>query len=375
MARTVADLVAAMERIAPTAHAADWDNVGLLVGARDWPLRSALLTIDTTAAVLDEAERTAASALVSYHPPIFAPVSTLTDGSPAGRLVLRAAAARIAVHSPHTALDAAPGGLGDWLAEGFGKARACEPLQPAYDLPASEETKLVTFVPADAVDAVRSALAAAGAGRIGNYELCSFELRGQGTFLGNEASNPAVGARGVLERVDEVRLEMVCPRAALAAAIAVLRGAHPYEEPPIEVHPLAPRPRRDAGQGRFVELADDIDVQGAVARVKQRLGVATVRVAAPRGPAARVSRIALCPGAGGELLEPALACGCELFFTGEMRHHDVLAAHERGCAVVLAGHTNTERPFLPVLAARLRGELPGVDVAVATADRWPLAIA
>src|SRR5581483_10782935 len=123
-----------------------------------------------------------------------------------------------------------------------------------------------------------------------------------------------------------------------------------------------------AGQGRFVELADDIDVQGAVARVKQRLGVATVRVAAPRGPAARVSRIALCPGAGGELLEPALACGCELFFTGEMRHHDVLAAHERGCAVVLAGHTNTERPFLPVLAARLRGELPGVDVAVATAD-------
>jgi dinuclear metal center YbgI/SA1388 family protein len=362
-----------MEAIAPTRHAASWDNVGLVLGGREWPLRSLLLTIDATHAVLDEAEACGASAIVAYHPPLFAPQRSLTDATPAGRIALRAAAAKIALHSPHTALDAAPGGLCDWLAEAFGGGRVA-PLEPASDLPASEETKLVTMCPAEAVDAVRAALGAAGAGRIGNYDECSFELRGQGTFLGNESANPAVGASGVLERVEEVRLEMVCPRSSLAAAIAALRAAHPYEEPPIEIYPLDARPRGDAGQGREIALAAPIALSAAVAMVKERLGVPGLRVAAPAGLDARVTRVALCPGAGGEMLAGSLARGCDLFFTGEMRHHDVLAASERGCAVILAGHTNTERPYLPVLAQRLGAALEGVAVAISSADRWPLAV-
>lgn len=372
MPRSVADLAEALEGLAPRRLAAEWDNVGLLLGARDWPLGPVLLAIDLTRAVLDEALAAGATAIVAYHPPIFGARREFTADTPGGRVLLDAAAARIALISPHTALDAAPGGLADWLAEGLGEG-ARQPLEPAAELPSGEAVKIVTMAPPEAVEAIRGALSETGAGRIGDYEQCSFELRGEGTFRGGEATNPAVGRRGALERVAEVRLEMVCSRASLGRALHALRQAHPYEEPPVEVHPLEARPSGEAGQGRLVDLATPVSLSELVARVKARLGTARLRVAAPRGMDERVRRVGLCPGAGGELFEPARRAGCEVYFTGEMRHHEVLAASSAGCAVLLAGHTNTERPFLPVLAERLSSKLDGVAVAVSRADRWPLA--
>ncbi len=374
MQATVADLVRAMEAIAPLRHAASWDNVGLLLGDAERPLRSVLLAIDLTAAVAAEARATNAGAVVAYHPPIFRPRKSLTAADPQGRVLLALAEAGIAVHSPHTALDAAPGGLADWLVAGLGEGTTA-PIEPASDLPAGEAVKIVTMVPEDSLEALREAMARAGAGRIGEYDLCSFELRGEGTFRGSDASNPAVGRRGLLERVPEVRLEMVCGRDSLAAALSALRGAHPYEEPPIEVHGLEARPRVDAGVGRVLHLARPARLGDVVERMKRRLGVERVLLAAPRGLDAEVRAIGACPGAGGELFGAARAMGADLYLTGEMRHHDVLAASEAGCALVLAGHTNTERPFLPELAARLRTTLDGVAVSVSESDRWPLRVA
>ncbi|MFM8409191.1 MAG: Nif3-like dinuclear metal center hexameric protein [Alphaproteobacteria bacterium] len=374
MQATVGDLVRAMEAIAPLRHAASWDNVGLLLGDAGAPLSSVLLAIDLTAAVADEARDRGASAVVANHPPIFRPRKSLTSADPAGRALLSLARAGIAVHSPHTALDAAPGGLADWLVGGLGAGQA-SPIEPVADLPAEEAVKIVTMVPEDSVVALREAMARAGAGRIGEYDLCSFELRGEGTFRGSDASSPAVGRRGVFECVPEVRLEMVCGRASLAAALSALRGAHPYEEPPIEVHGLEPRPRADAGAGRLLRLDAPVRLGELVERAKRRLGVEHLLVAAPRGLDAEVRAVGACPGAGGELFGAASAQGADAYLTGEMRHHDVLAASEAGRAVLLAGHVNTERPFLPELAARLRAALDGVSVAVSEADRWPLRIA
>jgi len=374
MQPTVADLVRAMEAIAPLRHAASWDNVGLLLGDADRPLRSVLLAIDLTAAVAAEARATGAGAVVAYHPPIFRPRKSLTTADPQGRALLSLASAGVAVHSPHTALDAAPGGLADWLVDGLG-AGTTAPIEPAAERPAEEAVKIVTMVPEEAAAAVRESMAAVGAGRIGEYDLCSFEIRGEGTFRGSDASRPAIGRRGVLERVAEVRLEMPCGRDALPAALAALRRTHPYEEPPIEVHGLDPRPSTDAGAGRVRRLGAPARLGEVVERVKRRLGVEQVLVAAPHGLDAEVRSIGACPGAGGELLAAARAMGADLYLTGEMRHHDVLAASESGCAVVLAGHTNTERPFLPELAARLRSALDGVSVEVSAADRWPLRVA
>jgi dinuclear metal center YbgI/SA1388 family protein len=366
----VSDLTNALHSLAPLQYASDWDNVGLLIGADDWPAASVLLTVDLTEPVLQEAISGGTQAVVAYHPPIFRPLAALTDRETSQRIALTAATAKIAVYSPHTALDAAPGGINDWLADalGTGDRRALE-AHEAHS--ATERNKIVTFCPADAADTVRNGLASVGAGRIGDYEVCSFEIAGRGTFLGGAASSPAVGRAGRLERVDEVRLEMVCPDESLALAVATLRQLHPYEEPPVEVYRLQPRPLRSVGVGRRVVLDQKTDLSRLVERIKHVLGVKQLRVATAPGGPRKYRTIGLCPGAGGSLLDAAIAQGCELFITGEMRHHDVLSAQDRGCTVILAGHTNTERGYLKVLRKRLAAALPMTRIQVSRKDTVP----
>lgn len=378
MSISVAALVAAMESIAPPWLAEDWDNVGLLLGSAHAPLAGpVLLTIDLTEAVLAEAIAQRAGAVVSYHPPIFEPLRAVNDRTAKGRVLLGAARAGIAVYSPHTAIDAAPGGLGDWLADAVlepGRPRGADrrALRPTGVRPPTQQVKIVTFVPEKQVEAVRGALASSGAGLIGNYEACSFSVEGTGTFLGNARSRPAVGKAGELESHRELRLEMVCSKAALSLALATLRQFHPYEEPAIDVYPLLPQPARDTGQGRRLVLDHPATLAVLVPRIKAALGVSHVQLAAAGREA--VTRIAVCPGSGGELWQAALAEGCELYLTGEMKHHEVLAATGAGLAVIAAGHTNTERPYLPVLAQRLGRLLPGVRVLTSTTDRDPMGV-
>ncbi len=353
----VFDLVAALEELAPTRYAAAWDNVGLLVGDPDAPLSRALLAIDYTPEVAAEAVRLQADAVVAYHPPVFKAQKTLCAGSPA----YDAAAAGIALYSPHTALDAAPGGTNDVLADAVGmKQRSA--LSPY--VPAESHHKLVVFVPADALDKVSSALFAAGAGHIGNYSACSFRAPGIGTFFGEAGAQPALGEAGRLEEVAEIRLEMVLPIASLGAAVAALRASHPYEEPAFDFVRLAPVPAT-VGMGRIGRVA--ISRGRLIDKLKAALGVDTVMVGGPFS--GRVTRVAVCAGAGGELLPEAMAQGAEVFVTGELRHHDALAAARGGVTVVCTRHSVSERIALAPLATKLGQRLPAVRIKLSRADR------
>ena len=378
---TVADLVASIERLAPPTLAESWDNVGLLLGDLADPLRGpVVLTIDLTASVLDEALAARASAVIAYHPPIFHPMKRLTGAAPGERTILRAARAGLAIYSPHTALDAAQGGLADWLGdavidEAAGDGADRRALRPHAHQPATQQVKVVTFVPAAAAEQVRGALASAGAGIIGNYVSCSFAIPGTGTFLAQSGASPKAGsgAPGRLEEVAEVRLEMVCSRAALALALTTLRSLHPYEEPAIDVYALEGHPRREVGVGRRLSLDHPLALTDLAARVKARLGVPHVLVAAAPGLERQpVARVAVCPGDGGSLIEAASADGCQAYVTGEMSHHEVWSCLNRGVGVILAGHTAAERGYLPVLAKRLGADVPGVQMMVSRADADPL---
>ncbi len=372
----IADLVAAVERIAPPELAEPWDNVGLLMGSRDARIAGPiLLTIDLTEAVAEEAVRLKCGAVVAYHPPIFEALKRITDSTEAGRVAIRLLGAGIAVYSPHTALDAAPGGMTDWLAEGLlgpkdagggGDRRA---LRSYSDLPRTQELKIVTFVPVAKLDGVRNAMASAGAGIIGNYTVCSFDSAGHGTFLGGPGSKPAAGRAGTLETSPEHRLEMVCSRGALALVLETLRRFHPYEEPAIDVYELVARPSRSVGAGRRITLDHAASLDELATRLKTHLGIDGVKI----GPANDhpIERIGVCPGAGGSLVPLALETGCQLFVTGEMKHHEIRAAIADGLSVMLAGHTQTERPFLKLLAPRLSKELGGAKVRVSAEDREP----
>ncbi len=359
-----------MDRLCPPVLAENWDNVGLLLGRRTDPLGSVLLCIDLLESVVDEAIAREVDAIVAYHPPIFTGLKSLTADTAQGGALLATIQAGIAVHSPHTAADAAVGGVNDWLADGLGEGDR-EAIRPAGMLPPTERFKIVTFVPTAAVEAVRVAMAAAGAGRIGGYDSCATESPVTGIFRGGEGTDPVVGERGRLERVEEIRLEMVCGTGALAAAIEALRAAHPYEEPPIEVHPLAPRPDPAIGAGRLVRLHRPVTTATLVDRLRRHLGTDRFSVHEPdRRRKHRV--IGLCAGSGAELMPDAFDRGATLFLTGELKHHDVLDAGRRDAAVILAGHTNTERGWLKVLRKTLRRELTGVEIETSKADRDPL---
>lgn len=368
----ITHIIAALERIAPPSFAAEWDNVGLLAGSRKGKAQRVMLTIDLTEAVLREALDAKCEMIVAYHPPIFHALKRLTDDGVEAATLLRAIREGVAIYSPHTALDAAVGGINDWLCEGLGRGDV-RALEPFSSIPETEQNKIITYCPAEAVPAIRNGLASIGAGRIGAYQLCSFEMPGSGTFLGGEGTSPVVGRRGELSRVNETRLEMVCPTAALALAVTALRQFHPYEEPPIEIIRFEKRPQRGVGQGRRLVLDQAVSLRTVIDRLKDRLGLKQVQVATPAEAPSKITHIGLCAGAGGSLLAGAMAQECQVFITGEMRHHEVLGAQANGCSVILAGHTNTERPYLKVLAKRLRDEADGdVEVMVSKRDVDPL---
>jgi len=376
----VQSLIDAMEQVAPARYAEPWDNVGLLVGDPEAPLKGPiLLTIDLTERVLEEAVLARAAAIVAYHPPIFAPLKRLTRDDARQRIVLTCAARNIAIYSPHTALDAAPGGVTDWLCECLSAsdepgriAGDCRALQPHIRTDAGQELKIVTFVPPDHADALRSALATAGAGIIGDYTQCSFTMQGSGTFFGADSTTPAIGERGRLERIVEIRIEMVCSKAALPIAMETLRRFHPYEEPAVDVYELLPRPERSVGAGRRVTLDQPATLRQLGERMKDRVGCAMVKLAAVEDPDAEVRMVGVCPGAGASLAPAAAAEHCEAFVTGEMKHHEVMEQLHGGMSILLGGHTSTERGYLPRLAHRLTDHLDGATVQVSDRDRSPL---
>jgi dinuclear metal center YbgI/SA1388 family protein len=376
----VQDLMDAMETIAPLKHAESWDRVGLQLGVPERAIGGPImLTIDLTEEVLDEAVRARCGAVVAYHPVIWNPLTTLTDRTHTERIIRGAAESGMAIYTPHTALDAAPGGVTDWLCEGIstkrGEARVgviagdCRALSAGTGGDSSREVKVVTFVPKDDLDQVRSALASAGAGGIGNYRVCSFSSPGEGTFLPQDGADPTIGEIGSLARVKESRLEMVCSRRALPIVVETLKRFHPYEEPAFDIFELVPEPLRATGPGRRLTLDQPATVGDLVARLKMHLDRSRIRYALV-GDDVPVRTIGVVPGSGGSMVDLARREGCDVFITGEMTHHEISAARQSGISILLAGHTNTERGYLPRLKARLEQALPKAsEIIISTEDR------
>ncbi len=362
----VRDVYACLNELAPFALAADWDNVGLLAGRDEWPVGSALLAIDLTDVVANEVLSRGVDLVIAYHPPIFKGIRAVTPAAacPTTRLP-DLLAARVSVISMHTALDAAVGGTNDVLLDAFDVARRY-PLEPLVT--EARALKLVVFVPPAEVDALRTALSAAGAGVIGHYSECSYELSGRGTFRGDESTNPTVGRRGVLEYADETRLEMIVPRARLGEVVRTLYAEHSYEEPAFDLFPVHEVGQRGAaGMGRVGELKRA--TRGT--KLVEELGrIVDLSCATVVGDLRRsFKRVVTAAGAFGVR---SFRDSEALYVTGEFKHHDALELVKRDVTAVHAGHYASERPMLDVLRRSLKTRLPALHVAVARKDAAPL---
>jgi dinuclear metal center YbgI/SA1388 family protein len=365
---TVADLVQALEQIAPPALAAEWDNVGLLLGDPGATVRRVMTCLTVTPESAAEAAEAGAELVVSHHPILFRPAKRLTAATAEGRMLLTLARAGAAVYSPHTALDNAEGGINDVLARRLGLSQVA-PLRPAG---AARQCKVVVFVPDADLARVSDALFAAGAGRIGQYTECSYRLAGTGTFFGTDATNPTVGQKGRREEVQEWRLEVVCPEAVVDRVDAAMRRAHSYEEPAYDVYPLRPAAAR-TGAGRVGVLAQPTGLAALARQARSALSAAAVPfVGDPDRP---VRRVAIACGAAGEFIPDAVRGQADALLTGEVRFHDCLAAQAQGLALLLPGHYATERCGVEDLAGRLQQLFPPLEVWASRRERDPVQIA
>jgi dinuclear metal center YbgI/SA1388 family protein len=338
---------------APPEAALAKDNPGLQVGDPHAEVKNILVCLEVTDRIIEEAVENEVNLILSHHPLIFQPLRSIDSATWLGRKIARLLQAGIAVYSAHTNLDAARDGVSITLAKRLGIEH------PKFLAPADGRwlKKIAVFVPADHLDAVRGAMAAAGAGVIGEYSQCSFSSEGTGTFFGGPETSPAVGEKGNLERVREVRLEMILPAWRSRDVITAMRKSHPYEEVAYDLYPLE-NEDGNYGFGAIGSLLQPISLKEFLSLLQKRLGVKAVGVV--EGPSEKILRVAVCGGSGGELAEAAFRQGADAFVTGEMKYHSLLEYEDR-MTLIIAGHYPTEAVILPIWVDRLQrwlGETP-----------------
>lgn len=361
---TVRDLARWLERLAPIHLAEPWDCVGLQCGEPGMRVERVMTALTVTGDVIEQASAFGAQAIVAHHPVIYKEVKAVRFDQRIGALLKKMAERSIALYVAHTNLDAAAGGVNDTLAARLGLVDTA-PLAPSQrDAPFY---KLVTFVPGEAVDVVRDALAGAGAGVIGAYTHCTFGVEGEGTFVPQEGAAPYIGAVGRLERVREVRLETVVGEGEKEKVLAALRKAHPYEEVAVDLYPLARSGPAMTGIGRVGELPEALSTEEFVAKVKKSLSLPKVRLGGAR--VASIRRVAVVGGSGGSFARQAKAMGADVLITGDVDYHDADEARFLGLMLVDAGHFGTERhvpgDLARYLADAARNEGVALEVAVA----------
>jgi dinuclear metal center YbgI/SA1388 family protein len=331
---TVKDIVSALETLAPLSYQESYDNAGLIVGSLESAASSALLCFDITEDVIDEAIEKNANLVISHHPVIFGGGLKKINGNNATeRIVIKAIRNNIALYAAHTNLDSVRGGINTTLAEklGLSEIRILSPAQKTL-------YKIVTFVPDAYCEKVRQTMFEAGAGHIGNYDSCSYNIKGTGTFRGRENANPFVGEPGALHNEPEIRIETVAPKECIDRIIAALKQNHPYEEAAYDVYQLENR-YENAGIGAIGVLPEYMDASAFLTRIKIQLP--TVKTIRHNTLFKKVKTVAVCGGAGAGYIDEAISAGADIFVTGDCRYHQFLDFRNR---IILAdaGHFETE---------------------------------
>ena len=330
----IKEIVSALERFAPLPLQDGFDNAGLQIGLTEAEATGALLCLDVTEAVLDEAIALGYNLVISHHPLIFKGYKSITGRDYVERCIMKAIKNDIVIYSAHTNLDNAPGGVNFKIAEkiGLSNVRVLEPKENAL-------LKLVTFVPVEQAEDVRKALFAAGCGCIGNYDACSYNVEGEGTFRAREGSHPFCGSIGELHTEKETRIETVLPAYRKAEAVKALLSAHPYEEPAFDLYPLQ-NSWAQAGSGVIGELEVPETELEFLKRIKKTFEVGCLKHNKLNGR--EIQTVALCGGAGAFLMPLAIRNGADVFITGEIKYHDYFG-HDTDILLAEIGHYESEQ--------------------------------
>ena len=328
---TVNDIIRLMENWAPKKFAYDWDPVGLQIGRPDASAGKVLVTLDVTEEVVIEAAEAGAGLIIAHHPPLFRPLKSVRTDTPNGRIVELCLRHGISVYVSHTNLDVAPGGVNDMLAQKLGLS-GISIMEETYRDPLF---KLAVFTPHDSVEKVRKALGDAGAGAIGEYTHCSYELEGTGRFTPSEGADPYIGSVGKEEAVSETKIEVVLTGSIRTRVEQAMIEAHPYEEPAYDFFVLDQR-LEEYGIGRVGQLPEAMSLESFAEHVKERLGVPALR--AVDGGNEKIRTVAVLGGSGAKYVGAAIGKKADVLVTGDIDFHSAQDAANLGLSIVDPGH-------------------------------------
>jgi len=361
----VKDIAEKIEKLVPLRLALDWDNVGLLIGDAERQVKNVLLTIDITNEVLSEARKLKTDLIISYHPVIWDGLKRITSAG-AGSMVFELIRSNIAVFSVHTALDIVEGGVNDDLAEIVGISDG-KPIGDFVEA-SGDMYKLVVFIPVDSAQKVANAIFQTGAGLMGNYSHCGFTAQGQGSFLPLEGAKPAIGKKGKLEKVSEMRFETIVPAEKLNGAITAMKKAHPYEMPAFDCFKLY-NEHGKFGLGRIGKLKKPAPLSKIITKIQKQTGAKTIGIV---GKDKRlVKTAAVCAGYCGKIINQVIAAKADLYLTGELKHHQALAAQQANVTCLCLGHSVSERFMLKKFTNRLKITLGKINIRISKKDKDP----
>ena len=340
-----------------------FDNAGLQIGLTDAEVAGVLLCLDVTESVVDEAVASGCNFIVSHHPLIFSPLKRITGAGYVERCILKALQNGIAIYSAHTNLDNAPGGVNYMIAKKIGlkNVRILEPKEDCL-------LKLVTFVPTGHAEEVRKVLFEAGCGCIGNYDSCSYNLQGEGTFRAMEGAHPFCGQVGEIHSEPEVRVETILPAFRKGAVIKALMAAHPYEEPAFDLYPLK-NAWNQVGSGVVGELDEPETELDFLKRVKKTFEVGCMKHTRLTGRL--IQKVALCGGSGAFLASRAVGCGADVFITGEVKYHDWFN-FENQILMAEIGHYESEQYTKEIFYSIIREACPELEVRMTRVNTNPI---
>ena len=346
MSATVADIIQAMETIAPSSLAEDWDNVGLQVGQKNWSVKKIWVSLDPILDVVSSACQDDADLLITHHPLIFKPLHSIDFGTPTGSIIHKAALHKMAIFTAHTNLDIVAEGLNDVLAEAIGLKKLEVLGKPVED----EKIKLVIYVPEDYEKKILDAIFQTKAGDIGEYSACTFRNRGEGTFRPGSMATPFIGKIGEITGGNEIRIETVVQKDDLSDVIEYVRSHHPYETMAYDVYPLLTYKNRN-GIGRVGELDEKIELKSLALKIKEKLRLKYVKISGNHK--LTVKKAAVCTGSGSGMMKYFLSSGAQVYISGDLRYHDARDAEAANLGIIDIGHFASEHLIVDVIAKRL----------------------
>jgi len=342
-----------IESVAPLAFQESYDNTGLIIGHPDDEISGILITLDITEEILDEAISKKLDLIVCHHPIIFSGIKKLNGKNYIERCVAKAIKNDIAIYAAHTNLDSVFGGVNSKICEKL-ELQNCRILAPTSGF----LKKLVTFVPVADAEKVRKAIFDAGAGHIGNYDSCSFNQTGNGTFRGNDQTNPYVGEKNQLHTEEETRIETIFPKHTQSKVIQALLQAHPYEEVAYDIYPLD-NEYTQAGIGMIGELQEPVDELDFLRKIKAAFNCEVIKHTQLLGKP--IQKVAVCGGSGSTYLSKAMAQKADIFISGDFKYHQFFDA-ENQIIIADIGHYESEQFNKEVFYELLTKKFPNFAV-------------